>query len=143
MRWGYINGAVSVAFVESANPDDLESRLVALLAQIAAIVEAQAIAAVELGGAGDGDVFTARVEYGALADFLAISTLVPTVLPTVTPVVYMADNATELAVARTRAYTPPPAGDLIGSEMAGATQAHRVCVLEILGTLVPPPPPPP
>lgn len=145
MRWGYINEEPTVAFVESADPGDLGARLAGLLAAIAGAPEAQSIAAVELAGAGDGHVFTVRVEYGDATEFLAISALVPLV-PLFTPIVYMADNVVELAVARDRIYSAapfPPGLAVIGSEMAGATQGRRVCVLEMLGTVVPPPPPPP
>lgn len=138
MRWSYINGTPSVAFVESASPTDLAARLAALIAQIAAIEPTQTIAAVELGGAGDGHVFTVRVEYGLASDSLAISALVPAV-GGFTPIVYMADNVTELATERARIYTAPPPNPIIGSEIAGATQSRRVCVLEMLGIVVPPP----
>jgi hypothetical protein len=132
MRWGYIDGPPSVRFVESANPQDLSNRLAALLTTILNVPN-QTIVAVDLAGAGDGDVFTVRVEYGPTPQFIPIGQL-PFTFSSFTPYVYMADNVTELDAERTRLYAASPLPQnaiLLGSDTAGATQSRRVCVLEL------------
>lgn len=139
MRWGYFNGInPTVTFAQSANPEDLQSKVSALVA--AAVAREEVLSAVELAGAGDGDIFTVRMESGPVEVFVPLSTSTTAnvnVLLAFAPLVYMADNVDELAVARARVWTPviaPPLA-VVGSEMAGATQARRVCVLEMVGSL--------
>lgn len=147
MRWGFIDGEPTVSFVQSADPTDLENRLNALLDYINGLAT-QSIVAIELAGAGLGDIFTIRVEYGSAGDAWDFSPPGPDVLGVtpggftcpdpadITPAIYMADNAYELAQERIRHYADhafPQSSMIIGSELAGATQARRVCVLELIG----------
>ena len=147
MRWGFINTEPLVVFDQSADPADLQARVAAMFARILAAAGTHRIVSVELAGAGLGDIFTVRVEYGEVDNALDFSPSGPVegqggpggfACPApgdLTPVVYMADNVTELAAARTRYYADnafPADSMVIASEAAGTSQATRFCVLELI-----------
>lgn len=150
MRWGFIIGEPLTTFESSADPADLEDRIVAALARINALTGTHVISAISLAGAGYGDIFTVRIEFGEIDNGWDFSPSGPATLdlglpgglamprPTqLVPVVYMADDLPELATERARYYaenypTFPPVSMLLGSEMAGTTHGRRVCVLELI-----------
>jgi len=122
--------AANTVFVESADPEDLQARVIA---ELAAIDDSLAITAITLAGGGDGHTFVVAIESGPLTD--AFGGLPGTSLPVIGTVVrcYLAGTAEELSRAQAEAGVPDPvvAGQLTipyalaDVQLAGSSKGTR------------------
>lgn len=99
--------SLSVSFIESSDPEDLQNRINALIAAVD--VTTTGIAAITLAGAGDGKSFCAIFET-APVEALVGNYLTGTSggVPTASVRCYLAGSADELPAARARAGAPAP-----------------------------------
>jgi hypothetical protein len=131
----YGNVAATVAstkrFVQSSDPTDLETLVNAQLAAIFAIGTAQAIAAISLAGAGDGDTFVVEITHAPAVSVNG------GIITAALCGCYIASDAQELAVARSAldAEIGSPIPAIADEQLAGASKGTRFMGLVVLGTV--------
>lgn len=124
MRFGTIidPATETAAFAQSADPEDMQSRVNAILADIFAAEPARAVTAISLGGGGDGHTFVTVVQSAETTDVVGGITD-----PGSSVVCYMGADSKELAVQR--AALPPTASFVADEQIAGGAKGTRFMVL--------------
>jgi len=128
--------SVAVKFVESAQADDLQARVNAVLADIFAASPVRVVTDITLAGAGDGHTFVVLIES-------ALASAVNGGLPGPASVqCYLASENEALAIARGQ---QPLSGPLADEQLVGSAKGTRFMGLSVLGTPItfPPIPTPP
>ena len=131
----------STVFVESAQADDLQTRVNAALIAIFAEEEPQAVAAITLAGGGDGHTFVVVIESAAATDvdggFLALGEG-----PGVLVVCYLASESEALEIARESLATELAEVAIADEQLAGGAKGTRFMGMVVAGTPESPTPPP-
>lgn len=118
---------VNTAVVQSANPEDLQRRVNAVIAKIAQPPGANLIASMTLAGAGDGHTFTVTIEWAPGGDFAEGG-----LTPGDGVACYMASQSEALLAARIAAGGSGPFAD---SQVAGASGGSRFMGMLVFGVI--------
>ncbi len=110
--------------VESADPEDLQARV---LAALAALPGGYTVTVISLTGSGDDQMFTVAIEAGADADVTGGFTALPSV------VCFLASEADTLALEA--AALRPTSGVVADIQIAGAATGNRLMGMYVRGTV--------
>jgi hypothetical protein len=110
--------------VESADPDDLQARV---LAALAGLPGGYTVTMISLTGSGDGQMFTVAIEAGADADVTGGFTALPSV------VCFLATEAESLALEAVALV--PTSGVVADIQVAGAATGNRLMGMYVRGTV--------